>query len=198
TSWFRKVLELEPAHAEAAERLQHIDDILAEEAADGEEGASWLSHTPEAARWRVAGDLLGGDIGGLEAFVRAARIKAGSRARNVGVGGQAAGARSTRRQLYGLQAERRVGELIGVIEEAATIVRDLARRTEKLFGTLDHVGWSAAPLRPARAFPSRAAARDRLIALALDLHSKHGLDAALAWLWPEIPVDERPAALSAL
>ena len=131
---FQNVLELEAGHAEARQRLQQIEGVLQEERADDQDRGSWLSLPPEALRWRLAGDMLGGSVGSLEAMIGRAFGDAEAFARAIEAVSEAAGPLSSHRQLYGVQASARVTELMALLKEANAQVRDLTRRTEKLFG----------------------------------------------------------------
>ena len=73
-------------------------------------------------------------VGSLEAMIGRACGDAEALARAIEAVSEAAGPLGSHRQLYGVQASARVAELMALLKEANAQVRDLTRRTEKLFG----------------------------------------------------------------
>src|SRR4029077_13196628 len=96
----------------------------------------------------------------LEATIGRACGDAEALARAIEAVAEAAGPLSSQRQLYGVQASARVAELMALLKEAKAQVRDLTRRTEKLFGEIERsTGHAAAPLRSAGYAPPRSLMR---------------------------------------
>ena len=194
---FRGVLALEPSHAEAAETLRRIEAILREEQADAGEHASWLSLPAEALRWRLAGDVLGGAAGSLEAAIGRACSDADALGRAIAAVSEATGSLGSHRQLYGIQASARMAELTALLKDANALVRDLSRRTEKLFSSLERSsGHPATPLRSTAAVLPRSMVRRKTEELVASVRAERGVDAALATLYREGPVEDRPTLLS--
>ena len=132
--------------------------------------------------------MIGRACGDAEAFARA--IEAVS---------EAAGPLSSHRQLYGVQASARVAELMASLKEAKARVRDLTRRTEKLFGEIERsTGHAAAPLRSAGYAPPRSLMHRKAEELVAAVRADRGVDAALAALYREAPVEERSVLLYSL
>lgn len=196
---FQSVLDLEADHAEARQRLQQIREVLEEERADAQDRSSWLSLPAEALRWRLAGDALGGGVGSLETMIGRALAGAEALARAIEAVSEAGGPHSSHRQLYGVQASGRVAELTALLKEANDRVRDLSRRTEKLFLRMERSsGHAAAPLRMAGHAPPRALMRRKTEELIAAVRAEQGVDAALAAMYREAPVEERSGLLSSL
>jgi len=196
---FQGVLDLEADHAEARQRLHQIKEVLDEESADVRDRSSWLSLPAVDLRWRLAGDVLGGGVGSLEAMIGRAFVEAEALARAIETVAEAGGPHSSHRQLYGVQASGRVAELMALLKEANTHVRALSRRTEKLFLRMERSsGQAASPLRSAGHAPPRALMRRKIEELIAAVRAERGVDAALAALYREAPVGERSGLLSAL
>lgn len=196
---FQSVLDLEADHAEARQRLQQISEVLEEEWADAQDRRSWLSLPAEALRWRLAGDVLGGGVGSLGAMIGRAFAEAEALARAIEAVSDAGGPHSSHRQLYGVQASGRVAELMALLKEANDRVRDLSRRTEKLFLRMERSsGHAAAPLRSTGHAPPRSLVRHKIEELIAAVRAEQGVDAALAALYREALVEDRSGLLSSL
>jgi len=112
---------------------------------------------------------------------------------------ETAGPLSSHRQLYGLQASARAAELMASLKEAKARVWDLTRRTEKLFGEIERsTGHAAAPLRSAGYAPPRSLMHRKAEELLAAVRADRGVDAALAALYREAPVEERSVLLYSL
>jgi len=197
-SWYREVQAIEEGHVEAAERLQQIKAVQTDDGSD-EARRSWLSNVPEPRRWTVAGDLLGGGLGSLEALVSRADRQAEALVRAAEDVGEAAGPLVTHRQLYGVQMANHIAELRVKLADAMAAVRNLSRRTEKLFNVFERsTGQLITPLRPLRQGPPLSLVRSRVEGLVSAVLAERGLDAALACLWREAPAEERATLLSSL
>lgn len=198
-SWYRRVLAIEDGHAEASERLRQLEAASRDEVEEEPGRGSWLCTVPEPLRWQLGGDMLGGALGTLEALVEQFGRHANSLDLAADAVAEATGPVAMHRQLYGVQMSMRISELRTHLDKVRGDVRDLSRRTEKLFGRLERLtGQDVVPLRPLRQDVSPSLVRTKVEGLVAAILRERGLEAALACLYREAPVEQRAPLLSSL
>lgn len=198
---FRAVLQMMPGYAEAQRALHEIEARMREAALlrDFDATENWLSTVPDDKRWLTARDHLATEIGAMETLLNAAVRRLHGLTKALKDFGEAAGEVSGHRQLFELQANARAEELGTHLKSARRSARSLAERTDKIFGSLTrYTGQQLPMLRISKQPLARAAWRETITKLALQIYTTQGFDSALHWLYSEAPTEDRSQVLAAL
>lgn len=197
---FKGLVERLPHHAEARQSLQWATEFSRGwEVGGTEESRRWLDVMPPASKSWLSGKLLGLGITTIETLLDRAVRQSTAFLDLLGAYGDADGELSGHRQLYVLQAEARVDDCIGHLKQARRRIRALGHRTAQMFASVASLGGGAAvdASGPGRAL-GRAEWRQIVTKMAADVYRSHGLDAALAWIFRDGIVEDRPAVLAEL
>lgn len=197
---FEGLVERLPQHAEARQSLVLIRDFTrAQEVGGTEESRRWLDIVPPALKWWLSAKLLGLGIATIETLLDRAVRQSAALVDLLDVYGDADGELSGHRQLYVLQAEARVEDCVGHLQQARRAIRALGRRTKQMFEAVaDFGGQAEADSSAASRTVQRAEWRQTVIRVAADTYRSHGFDAALTWIFRDGLVEDRPAVLADL
>ena len=168
-----------------------------QEAEKASSGQNWLSQIPAGVRWQLAEGMFDVEIGALEATIALASRQATAVAELVSTFADAEGALAGHRQLYELQATTEIDDLSSELTTALRRIRALGRRTETMLGSFDAIIGRSVPT-PAGSrqhFP-RAAWREAIVKLALDVYRERGLQTSLFWLFRAGLVEDRAVLLA--
>jgi hypothetical protein len=139
--------------------------------------------------------LLQNSTNALEAAIDAAMRHSAAVACIVDGYARAEGDLGNHRQLYGIQAGRTLEELRTQLKAAKRSTAQLRRRSGKMQILFDNATGRAPVAAPAPRLP-RAAWRQAVVQLGLDIHKEQGAAAAFSWLLRADPRDDRAILLA--
>lgn len=197
---FEALVERLPHHAEARQSLHWTGGFSRDwEVGATQEARWWLDVVPPWSKWWLAGKLLALGITTIETLLDRGVRQSTALLDLLGAYGEVDGELSGHRQLYVLQAETRVDDCIDHLKQAHRRIRALGRRTGQMINSIASLEGRPAvdTSGPGRTW-SRAEWRQTIANIAADAYRSHGFDAALAWIFRDGIVEDRPAVLADL
>lgn len=196
---FECLVERLPHHVEARQSLQRTREFSRGwEVGGTEESRRWLDVVPPASKSWLSAKPLALGLTAIETLLDRAVRQSTALLDLLGDYGDADGELSGHRQLYVLQAEARVDDCIGHLKQARRRIRALGQRAGQMVDSVASFdGGAAVASGPNRAL-ARAEWRQTVTKIAADVYRSHGFDAALAWIFRDGIVEDRPAVLADL